>query len=228
MLNEKQLISLRKYLEEQLSNYTGNEKRKIDIDPNILEKIIFKNILNTTHKVFALYEDLIQKLDLSDISFDNFNAYQFDFGELYGVKLNPQTVHGKDLRHSILEGVEIIGSFDNCMIHHTNFKGSTGAKINPQSIYEKDLSYSILDGVEITGPFDNCKIVGTDFTGSTGAKINPQTIYEKDLSFANLSGVEIIESLDDCIIDCANFTNSKNMNREEYEDCLQKIKKSFK
>lgn len=188
MLNEKQLISLREYLEEQLSNYKFNEKRKIDINSNILEKLIFKEGANENarYKVFDINDELIQKLDLSDISFDNFYAYNFDFGELYGVKINPQTVYDRDLRHSILEGVEIIGIFDGC------------------------------------------KIRGIDFTGSTGAIINPQTIFENDLSFSNLDGVEITESLDDCIIDFANFTNCKNINLEEYEDCIQKIKKAFK
>ena len=230
MLDENQLHNLQKNLEKELSNYTGNEKRKINIDPKILEKLIFRNIIkeNARYKIFDINDDLIKKLDLSGISFDNFNAFNFNFSGLYGVNINPQTIFEKDLKFSKLNGVEITGPLDGCKIKCTDFTGSTGAKINPQTIYAKFLGCSNLGGVEIIGPLDDCIIHHTNFTGSKGAKINPQTVYLKDLSYSNLDGVEITDSLDDCIVDCANFTNSKNIYYEEYVDCLQKIKKAFK
>ncbi len=151
-LNEEQIETLRYYLRNRLDGYKGNKKIKIDIDPKILEKLIFTyekcEITGELYKTFELYITSVKKLDLSDISFDDFNAYEFDFSGLYGVKLNPQKVFNKDLRYAKLKGVEITGPFDDCEIYHTNFTGSIGATMSYNQYVKYGRSSNLTD-VEI-------------------------------------------------------------------------------
>ena len=152
-LNEEQLETLRDYLINRLDEYEGNKKIKIDIDPKILEKLIFtyKKSKKTEelYKTFELSITKVKKLDLSDISFDDFNAFEFDFSGLYGVKLNPQKVFNKDLRYAKLKGVEITGPLDDCMMYFTDFTGSVGAAMS-YSQYVKYGRNCNVDDVEIT------------------------------------------------------------------------------
>ena len=148
-LNEEQLKKLRYYLRNRLNGYEGNKKIKINIDPKILEKLIFINIKNknSTYKIFD-FDYLIEKLDLSDVSFDNFNACNYDFSGLYGVKLNPQTIYKKDLCFSKLKGVEIIGPLDDCEMYKTDFTGSVGATMSYNQYIEYVQNNNLTD-VEI-------------------------------------------------------------------------------
>ena len=58
----------------------------------------------------------------------------FDFSDLYGVKINPQTLKNKCLCYAICKGVEFIGPFDGAHVDETSFRGSKGAKIDPQKL----------------------------------------------------------------------------------------------
>ena len=84
MLGEKQINELKKVLIEKLESYNGEEKIKFDIAPTTLEKLIFKEKMyrKQPYKVFDdSLIDLCKKMDLSWISFDGFNAEQFDFSD---------------------------------------------------------------------------------------------------------------------------------------------------
>ena len=208
-LTEEQIENLRHYLIDHLNKYTGKKKIKINIDPKILEKVIFEYEKNkkSTYKIFALPHNLIKELDLSDISFDDFKVNNFDFEGFYGVKLNPQTVYKRDFAYSVLKGVEITGPFDNCCVHATDFTESKGAKLNPQKVHKRDLDYSTLKGVEITGPLDNCSIYATDFTGSIGATMN----YNQFIKYEK----------------CSILTDVK-INTQDLEEYFEKINEAFK
>ena len=223
MLSERQLNELRKKLGEYLTNYYGIEK--IKIDGKVLEKVIFKyeeDEHQNKYKSFALYKKLIQKLDLSNVSFDDFKASGFNFSDLYGVCINPQKIYEKKLMNTICNGVKFIGPFEDANINYTDFTGSTGAIINPQKIWNKSLIGTVCNEVKFIGPFDDCDIMKADFTGSTGAIINPQKIYDKTLCDTICNGVTFIGPFVGCDIDFTNFTGSTGA----IIDC-QKIKTEY-
>ena len=115
------------------------------------------------YRKFAIPEKLLKKINFSNVSFANVDIRGLNFIRYKGVKINPQTVFGKDLSGCIFLGVEFIGPFDGVkLVQHdfkrskgTDFTGSKGAKINPQTVYKKDLSGCKFSGVEFIGPFDN-------------------------------------------------------------------------
>lgn len=209
MLSERQLNELRKKLGEYLTNYYGIEK--IKIDGKVLEKVIFKyeeDEHQNKYKSFALYKKLIQKLDLSNVSFDDFKASGFNFSDLYGVCINPQKIYEKKLMNTICNGVTFIGPFEDANINYTDFTGSTGAIINPQKIRNKCLEGTVCNGVTFTGSFDGCDIDFTNFTGSTGAIIDCQKIKTEYLKTAILNDVTFVED-------------------NEYNEYLEEINKGF-
>jgi len=85
---------------------------------------------------------------------------------LHGVKINPQTICGKNLEGAICTGVEFIGDFEDVNIIGTDFTGSKGAIINPQRIWSKSLENTICADVEFVGSIEGVNINGTNFNGS--------------------------------------------------------------
>lgn len=195
-----------------------NGLEKIIIKKSILEKLIFDNKLCycknqdynnivKTCKVFSVDKNILEKLDLSEVSFDDFLAENVDFSGLYGVKLNPQKVYSKSLCCSILNGVEIIGSFDDVNVERTNFNGILGNnKLNPQTVNSKSLYGAILSGIEIIGSYNNVNVERTNFKGVLGNnKINPQKIYSKSLFCTKLCDMEITGSFDGVDLENTDF-----------------------
>lgn len=200
MKNREELIAL---IEE------WNYKKQLKLKKSVLEKLIFDNKLCyckiqdynniiKTCKVFSVDKSILKKLDLSEVSFDDFLAENVDFSGLYGVKLNPQKVYSKSLCCSVLDGVEITGSFDDVNVERTNFKGILGNnKINPQKIYSKSLFCTKLCDMEITGSFDGVDLENTDFRGIVGNNIlNPQAVKLKTLHGTILENINIIGSFE--------------------------------
>ena len=71
-LNQKDKIEFRNFLKEELQKIElGLEK--IKIPKEILEQLIFDINSETCAKKIAWSGDFLQKLDLSEISFDNVN-----------------------------------------------------------------------------------------------------------------------------------------------------------
>ncbi len=138
---------------------------KLPFDKELLNKLLFDG-----HEAYKKFDDTIKevltKIDYSNVSFDVFDAENFDFSNYTGIKINPQTIFCKNLNGAICSGVEFIGPFDDVKVFKTNFTGSIGAKINPQTISCRNLSGAICNGVEFIGSFDGVKTSGTDFTGS--------------------------------------------------------------
>jgi len=138
---------------------------------------------------YILTKDLkkiFDKIDFSNIPFDNVEIAGIDFSKMHGVRINPQTIHNKNLSNTTCKGVKFINPnnvdiFKDVIITETNFTGSIGAKINPQTINKKSLLWSILNGVEFIGPFDNVFICFADFTGSKNAIIDPNKLSKTTL-----------------------------------------------
>ncbi len=143
------------------------------------------------------FNKIIKYLDLTDVNFDGFdlvyykkNFRRLDFTGSKGIKINPQTIHGKNLSYCHFSDVEFTGPFDECKIKDVDFTGSKGAKINPQTIPEKDLCDCSFSDAELIGPFDGCNIRYVDFTGSKGAVINFDTILY-DIEYCHFCDAEI-------------------------------------
>lgn len=165
---------LRKIIVEELSQYDGAEPILLNIESEMLQKIFF----TSNGCIYPILAPILSKVDFSNISFDGFDAYQCDFSNLNGVKINPQTIKNKNLELSTLAGVEFIGSFDDVKIEGANFTGSKGAQINPQRIEKLNLKNIIATDVEFIGSFEGTEIEGANFEGS-----NYQEIIEYEKSF---------------------------------------------
>jgi uncharacterized protein YjbI with pentapeptide repeats len=127
---------IRKELEEELKQYDIEKGHiHLNIPSKVLEQIIFKYNKVRDCLEFAFDFEQIKKLDLSSISFDDVKVFNKDFSNSKGVKINPQTVHEKNLMNTVLKDVEIIGLFDDVKIVGASFKGSTGAYIDLRIIY---------------------------------------------------------------------------------------------
>lgn len=199
---------IRKVLLDELKDYEG-EPVLLDIDEDVLSQLIFNNYGDV--KIFApeVYS-ILNKINFSNVCFDNVCVREVNFSNYVGVKLNPQTIVNQDLRHSTLSGVEIIGPFDGVNISCTNFKGSKGAMINPQTVLGKNFEGTILTDTKIDGSFDGCVLNGTNFTGSDGAEIDPQTVFCRSLKKCILDSATIVNgNFDSVNIEKCNFNGAK-------------------
>lgn len=96
LLDIEFIEKLRKDLVSELLKYEGNEKIKLDLSIEELEDLIFTFNCSGARKI-AINFELIKKLDLSGVSFDNVDIRHLDFTGSKGVKINPQTVYNKNL-----------------------------------------------------------------------------------------------------------------------------------
>lgn len=172
---------------------------------------------------YILNDDMLSirdKIDYSNFSFDNVLVAGQNFCRMYGVKLNPQTIHDKSLKNTTLKGVVFIGNnnlneidlFEGVFVQEADFTGSIGAKINPQTIDEKNLSSATLTDVDFTGfSFKGAKVWRTNFKGSKGAVLNPNELYSVD--YCDLTDVTLL----DLYAGSTSFSTSKN-----YQDLINK------
>lgn len=199
---------IRKVLVDELKDYEG-EPVLLDIDESVLSQVIFNNYGDV--KIFApeVYS-ILNKINFSNVCFDNVCVSEVNFSNCVGVKLHPQTIANQDLRRSTLSGVEIIGPFDGVNIAYTNFKGSKGAIINPQTVLGKNFKGTILTDTKIIDSFDGCVLNETNFTGSACAGIDPQTVFEKSLNGCILDSATIVNgNFDSVNIEKCNFNGAK-------------------
>lgn len=189
MLSEKFIEQLREELKENLQkNYKKlkNKHIKLNIQPELLEKLIFKSAGYRCKKL-AISIELLKMLDLTGVSWDCVDIQEIDFSNTKGVKINPQEVFLKSLSNTKLCDVKIIGKFDYVYISGTDFTGSKGAKIDPQKVFFRNLQGTKLCDAKIIGKFDAVDISGTDFTGSKGAIVQLDNVrgYDEDTNFTD-------------------------------------------
>lgn len=130
----------------------------IDESEEWLDSVLFDVNPISGEKKLDIPEDIIHRLNYSNVSFDKANVKGIDFSRMYGVYINPQTVHKNDLRNTVLYGVTITGPLDDAYITGANFIGSKGALINPQTIYDKDLRRTIIGDVIVVNEFKDVKL----------------------------------------------------------------------
>ena len=174
---------------------------KLNIDREILEKIIFeyhKTAKGEKYKVFAIDNDFLKLIDFSGISFNDFKVDN-DLVGYTGIEIDPQTIFEKSLFGVKLEGVtfksENDDPFEGVNLFYTSIIDCPGAVIDPQTIYDKSLRGTTLEGVIIkskkSDAFENVDLKEANLINCPGAVINPQTIYNKSLSKASLKGIAI-------------------------------------
>ena len=224
---EEKIRLLRERIVSELSKLEDGIHVKLDYEPLILDLLLFEK--TERGKKFIIDDDILKKIDFSNVIFDNFNADNFDFSKLYNVTLNPQILWAKSLHHSILKGVRFNGPFNNVMLDHTSFKGSIGAHINPNTVYREvyhwlsgqireqwtKLEHCDFDGVTFTAIIDcnKSKIDGSSFKGSINAKIK---MGKYGMDNCILDGVTLIGNInikneyDRYIYNGVDFTNSKS------------------
>lgn len=176
-----------------------------------MECLIFniENEYGARRKKFIFDFNLIKKLDLSGVSFADVWVGGFDFRKSKGVKINPQTIFGKDFSSVIAEGVEFVGPFDEVEIIGTDFSGSKGAKINPFRLKYSSLNSVKAKDVEFIGSFKSVATIRIDFSGSRGAKIDPQEVSDGMFYSVIAKDVEFIGPFDGVLIAGTDFTGSK-------------------
>ena len=177
-MNREELIDInREAMFNLIRNYEEDALIRIEGPSELIELLLFDINKYTGIKEINIPDDIIYRLDYTDVSFDNACVKDFDFTGMYGVSINPQTVFNKNLRNTILNGVSITGSLDDVYIPGTNFVGSVGALINPQEVYDKDLSRAVIADCIVVNDFDGVKLRDTIIYDTT--MIMEKCDYEK-------------------------------------------------
>lgn len=158
---------IRNELEQELKQYDIEQGHiQLNIPSKVLEKIIFKHNYTCDCLEFAFDFEQIKKLDLSSVSFDGVKVFNKDFSNSKGVKINPQTVHEKNIMNTILKDVEIVGSFDDVKIKGASFKGSVGAIVDLCCIYENDArNVDFCDAYVVNYRYRGAKTTGASING---------------------------------------------------------------
>ena len=164
------LILIRKKLMDELSRLEDGMHIMLPYESELIDYIIFEYKDKGAYKEFALPKKYLKKIDFSNVDFKDFEASEYDFTGLYGVKIDPQTIHNKNLFNSKLNGVEFIGSFKGVILSNTDFRGSVGAKINPNELRNYEKYAHFVDKIgrkairQIPIDVSGCKFSGVIFT----------------------------------------------------------------
>ena len=210
----------RKYLIEAFDKYDFEEPIKLNVRSDILKQVLF---LNIGYYVFISdLEDVYKKIDWSNIPMDRVRVAGRDLSRYTNMKINPQTIHNKDLSNTICKGVEFIGLFDDVDITRANLSDSIDAVINPQTVKNRDFTYGSFRGVSFTDTFDGCTIMGANFDGSINCKIDVSKVNQKMLTKANLGSTMLSGSFYGCNTQNTKFANAT------YEKELIADEKEFK
>lgn len=155
---------LRQVLVEELKDYEG-KPITLPFDSKLIEELLFNKYIS--YKEFDnILIQILPKMNYENVNFKLFNAVEFNFSELQGIKIDPQTIANKNLFGAICKGVEFIGTFDDVNVKCTDFTDSKGAKIYPQRLRYKSLENTICADVEFKGSIEGVNIEGTNFNGS--------------------------------------------------------------
>lgn len=116
----------RKEIIKELKKYRGIDKIKLPFKQSFL-KLLFFDGENFAEEI---EEEILMKIDFSNVSFDGFNAKGVDFSKYTGITINLDTIKNKDISDANLDGVKIIGSFEgvnktNARLENASFEGNS-------------------------------------------------------------------------------------------------------
>ena len=92
--DKSRIYNIRKYLIKKLKSYDGIVSFD-EFTKDELNEILFDYCNNGRSKRFALPRDIYKKIDMSNVSFENFRAHRVDFSKLTGVVIEPSKLAGK-------------------------------------------------------------------------------------------------------------------------------------
>ena len=96
--DKSRIYNIRKYLIKKLKSYDGIVSFD-EFTKDELNEILFDYCNNGRSKRFALPRDIYKKIDMSNVSFDNFEAVNFDFSDLVGVRINPNNLYLLEIKN---------------------------------------------------------------------------------------------------------------------------------
>ena len=164
--NNKKRDLARKDIFNKIRRYNGPGLVQIVKSSKALDMVLFETNAVTGEKKLDIPEDIIYRLDYSNVDFDNANIRGINFTGMYNVHINPQTIFNKDMRGTVLFGTYIIGRFDDVYITHADFRGSEGVLIDPQTIYDRDLRCANLADAIVVDDFHDIKTEGMNKEGA--------------------------------------------------------------
>lgn len=210
-MNLRDIKEIRRIFKDEISKVKNDTIKVKDLgyDDEFLNNILFEEYEKGGKTFSKEILPVLSKIDFSTVDFGSFYCIDYNFSNLKGVEIDPQTIYDKNLTKSILKGVKFIGEFSGVKINGASFKGSTGAKIDPSKIAAKSISQVDFCDVEFIGNFDSVAIGYTSFRGSKKAQIDPQLINFKSLYQCDFGDVTFIGSFKDTDIRSCDFTGSK-------------------
>lgn len=173
-----------------------------------LDEIIFDHIEDKNgdkKKVFALPLIVLKKIDMSNVSFDNFEAKEIDFSDFTGVKINPSKLYKKRCVSVNFDGVTFLDEFSDKYIEDCNFKGSKNAVIDADVVFG---GKNVFSDVTFKSPITKGYIGYSDFSGSKGAIIELGHMSIVSLDHCRLRDATIRGSFYDCSISGADFSGA--------------------
>lgn len=173
-----------------------------------LDEIIFEHIEDKNgdkKKVFALPLIVLKKIDMSNVSFDNFEAKEIDFSDFTGVKINPSKLYKKRCVSVNFDGVTFLDEFSDKYIEDCNFKGSKNAVIDADVVFG---GKNVFSDVTFKSPIIKGYIGYSDFSGSKGAIIELGHMSIVSLDHCRLRDATIRGSFYDCSISGADFSGA--------------------
>ncbi len=219
--DRSRIYNIRKYLIKKLKSYDGIVSFD-EFTKDELNEILFDYCNNGRSKRFALPRDIYKKIDMSNVSFDNFEAVNFDFSDLVGVRINPNNLYLLEIKNVDFSNVTFLDEFRNCTIIKTNFQGNAGTIIDGKhvegAIFAGGMRYggeNEFADVTFTEPINNVingSISGTDFTGSKGAVIELGLGKVNILKDCYLKDATLSGTFRNCYIEGANFTGAHGSN----------------
>lgn len=219
--DKSRIYNIRKYLIEKLKSYDGIVSFD-EFTKDELNEILFDYCNDGRSKRFALPRDICKKIDMSNVSFDNFEAVNFDFSDLVGVRINPNNLYLLEIKNVDFSNVTFLDEFRNCTVIKTNFQGNAGTIIDGKhvegAIFAGGMRYgggNEFADVTFTEPINNVingSISGTDFTGSKGAVIELGLGKVNILKDCYLKDATLSGTFRNCYIEGANFKGAHGSN----------------
>ena len=184
-------------LKKELLNHIKNEKEKKHNKK--IKKINFDDIINIEEILDLILNDerkgirLLPYIDLSNTSFKNQNIIGINFTDT-NVKINPQSVKGKDFTSTILKGLDFKGcKWNDTRLSFTNFTGAKNVKIDPSTVMYPSLYGCICKGVDFKdGSFKGVGLSYTDLRGALNVVICKKEVWNQDLTTTLLDENAII------------------------------------
>ena len=208
-----------------------------------LNELLFNSVEegDTKKKIFALPNSILQKIDMSNVSFNDFYAKNIDFGQFTGVRIDPNKLYNKSCFYTSFAGVTFLNGFRSGYIEGCNFTGSKNAVIGDRiktrlnrcngvleaenSSIGKDVALgekNVFKDVTFESPITKGNIVSSDFTGSKDAVIELGPDRISSIVDCRLKDATLKGNLIDCIIQGTDFrgANIDNGKIELYPDKL--------